>query len=92
MPMMRKMYDRLLDDLVGGNKAAPIFTQHINYVNKAHYTRDIPYEQTEPNQIVVDYIASMTDDYFVDATVPANSWGYKLFPAKLGVSFTYIIK
>ena len=33
-----------------------------------------------------------TDDYFVDATVPANSWGYKLFPAKLGVSFTYIIK
>ena len=66
MPMMRKMYDRLLDDLVGGNKAAPIFTQHINYVNKAHYTRDIPYEKTEPNQIVVDYIASMTDDYFVD--------------------------
>ena len=66
MPMMRKMYDRLLDDLVGGNKAAPIFTQHINYVNKAHYTRNIPYEQTEPNQIVVDYIASMTDDYFVD--------------------------
>ena len=66
MPMMRKMYDRLLDDLVGGNKATPIFTQHINYVNKAHYTRDIPYEETEPNQIVVDYIASMTDDYFVD--------------------------
>lgn len=33
-----------------------------------------------------------TDDYFVDKTVAANSWGYKLFPAKLGVSFTYIIK
>ena len=37
-----------------------------DYVNKAHYKRDIPYEQTEPNQIVVDYIASMTDDYFTD--------------------------
>lgn len=33
-----------------------------------------------------------TDDYFVDKTIAANSWGYKLFPAKLGVSFTYIIK
>ena len=26
----------------------------------------MPYEETERNQIVVDYIASMTDDYFVD--------------------------
>ena len=33
-----------------------------------------------------------TDDYYVDTSVPANSVGYKLFPAKLGVSFTYIIK
>lgn len=33
-----------------------------------------------------------TDDYYVDPTIPANSTGYKLFPAKLGVSFTYIIK
>ncbi len=33
-----------------------------------------------------------TDDYFVDKTVAANSFGYKLFPSKLSVSFTYIIK
>lgn len=32
------------------------------------------------------------DDYFVDEAVKANSMGYKLFPAKLGVSFSYIIK
>ena len=32
------------------------------------------------------------DDYFVGESVKANSWGYKLFPAKIGVSFTYIIK
>ena len=32
------------------------------------------------------------NDYYVDKTVEANSMGYKLFPAKLGVSFTYIIK
>ena len=32
------------------------------------------------------------DDYFVGEPVKANTWGYKLFPAKLGVTFTYIIK
>ena len=38
----------------------------IDYVNATHYRRDVPYEQTEPNQIVVDCIASMTDDYLID--------------------------
>lgn len=65
-PMMRELYEKLLDDLVNENKTSPIFTHHIAYVNKAHYQRAIPYEETEPNQLVVDYIASMTDDYFVD--------------------------
>ena len=32
------------------------------------------------------------DDYFIERESPLNSWGYKLFPAKLGVTFTYIIK
>lgn len=32
------------------------------------------------------------DDYFVEEAVKVNSWGYKLFPVKLGVSFIYIIK
>lgn len=32
------------------------------------------------------------DDYFVGEPVRANSLGYKLFPAKLGITFTYIIK
>lgn len=32
------------------------------------------------------------DDYYLGDSVPADDWGYKLFPAKLGVSFTYIIK
>jgi dGTPase len=66
MPMMRDVYNRLLEDLLCENKASPIYTHHIAYVNRAHYTRDVPYEDTEPNQLVVDYIASMTDDYFVD--------------------------
>ncbi len=65
-PMMREIYEKLLDDLLKENTVSPIFTHHIDYINKVHYKRDIPYQQTEPNQIVVDYIASMTDDYFVD--------------------------
>lgn len=32
------------------------------------------------------------DDNFVEESVRANSWGYKLFPVKLGVTFIYIIK
>ena len=65
-PMMAEMYEKLLYDLKNSNKFSPIFTHHIDYINQAHYTREMPYEETEPNQIVVDYIASMTDDYFVD--------------------------
>ncbi|MBR3969059.1 MAG: HD domain-containing protein [Clostridia bacterium] len=65
-PMMNNMYEKLLSDLVSKNKSSPIFTHHIDYINKAHYKREMPYSQTEPNQIVVDYIASMTDDYFID--------------------------
>ena len=65
-PMMQQMYEKLLSDLASGKKDSPIFTHHIDYVNQAHYKRQIPYEATEPNQLVVDYIASMTDDYFID--------------------------
>ena len=65
-PMMEKMYRQLLSDLRRGNKASTVFTHHIGYINQAHYTRELPYELTDPNMIVVDYIASMTDDYFID--------------------------
>lgn len=65
-PMMNEVYEKLLEDLIAKRKDSPIFTHHIAYVNKAHYERKQPYEDTEPNQIVVDYIASMTDDYFVE--------------------------
>ena len=65
-PMMRALYLRLLDDLTSERRTSPIFTHHIRYVNRAHYDRPTPYEETEPNQLVTDYIASMTDDYLVE--------------------------
>lgn len=65
-PMMAELYEKLLEDLIQKRTESPIFTHHITYVNKAHYAHLFPYEETEPNQLVVDYIASMTDDYFLD--------------------------
>ncbi len=65
-PMMAEMYEKLLSDVLTDRRDSPIFTHHVAYVNKAHYERALPYEKTEPNQLVVDYIASMTDDYFID--------------------------
>ena len=65
--MFEKMYQKLLIDLITGNKKSPVFIHHVDYVNsfRKYYNTD-NYLDTEPNQIIVDYIASMTDDYFVD--------------------------
>ena len=65
-PMMAEIYGQLLDDLKQENKKSPIYLHHIDYVNQTHYSRRAPYEVTDPNQVVVDFIASMTDDYFID--------------------------
>lgn len=65
-PMMQSLYEKLLDDLKKENKKSPIFTHHIDYVSSAHYTRISPYGNESPDDIVTDYIASMTDDYFID--------------------------
>ncbi len=65
-PMMAEIYGQLLEDLQEDNRRSPIFTHHIDYVNRMYKKRQVPYGTEDPNQIVVDYIASMTDDYFVD--------------------------
>ncbi len=62
-PMMQNMYAKLLKDLKEGNKSSPVFKHHVDFVSGNHYAQEMPYIETEPNQIVVDYIASMTDDY-----------------------------
>ena len=62
-PMMQKMYYKLLADLKAGNTSSPIYQHHVDFVTRNHYAPNTPYIETEPNQIVVDYIASMTDDY-----------------------------
>ena len=59
-PMMTAVYGQLLEDLKSRTTASPIFTHHIREIAREGY------DKTEPNQLVVDYIASMTDDYFIE--------------------------
>ena len=65
-PMMEEIYGQMLSDLKSKQEYSPIFRHHVDYVNQSRYRRDKPYESTLPDQIVVDYIASMTDDYLID--------------------------
>lgn len=67
-PMFREMYERLYDDLINERKDSIVYSHHMDFVrnNEKYYDTDFTYQNEEPNQIVVDYIASMTDDYFVD--------------------------
>lgn len=66
-PMFEKIYYCLLKDVREKNVNSLIYKHHIDFVrkNRAHYS-NMDYFLEEPNQIVVDYMASMTDDYFVD--------------------------
>ncbi len=66
-PMFGEIYYFLLDDLKKGRTSSPVFTHHIDVIN--HSNRFNGYKYTENSSyedIVADYIASMTDDYFID--------------------------
>ncbi|MBE7049307.1 MAG: HD domain-containing protein [Ruminococcaceae bacterium] len=67
-PMYFNVFKKLLSDIRLGRKDSYIFRHHINYINNVRsYYSDIDYfESNTPEDIVVDYIASMTDDYFSD--------------------------
>ncbi len=60
------LYDRLRADLVSGDESSPIFRHHIEPVSllARHYDQQYDW-QSDVDQTVVDYIASMTDAYFL---------------------------
>ena len=66
-PMFIEMYEYLLDDLKKQKSDSVIFKHHIDFIsdNSKSYDKKTDYFSEEENQIVVDYIASMTDDYFI---------------------------
>lgn len=64
--MFEEMYDRLMADLTAGREDSPIFRHHA--ARLAATSRSIVAEEYlagEANQIVADYMASMTDSYFM---------------------------
>ncbi len=61
-PLMYGLYDRFMTDLKEGNENSPVVY---------HYLKDAAlvgaYDESTPHaEIVTDFIASMTDDYFID--------------------------
>ena len=66
-PMFFEIYDRLYDDLIKQDKSSVIFTHHIDFINKQRsYYAGKDYLNENFDDIVVDFLASMTDDYFID--------------------------
>ena len=62
-PMMELMFERLLEDLIQGREESPVFRHYLNLPIMRH---DYAFELAHrPADVVCDYIASMTDDYFV---------------------------
>ena len=64
--MFEELYQKLLDQLLAGDESSPVFKHHI--ANLCKNSRSIlaeEYLQDEPNQIICDYISSMTDSYFI---------------------------
>ena len=66
--MFEDMYDRLLTDLKTGDERSPVVLHHAKQL--AAKSRSITVEgylaHTDRNQVVVDYMASMTDRYFME--------------------------
>jgi len=64
--MFAELYERLLADLIAGDESSPVFKHHVqSLVAKSASIRRSAYLQEEPNRIIVDYISSMTDSYFI---------------------------
>lgn len=67
-PMFEAVFHKLYQDISEGKKDSVIYTHHINYVKEhtKYYGNRVEYEALPKEDIVVDYMASMTDDYFID--------------------------
>lgn len=67
-PMFRDIFEQLLRDVKTENKNSPVFRHHIDFIQSStKYYREEgeSYLEERPEQIVADYIASMTDSYFL---------------------------
>ena len=77
------LYQSVLDDLVAGREEAPVFRHHIRFVEQglSHYGRSYDWQQ-DLDLTVVDYISSMTDDYFMALAEFLFPGSVRLFPRR----------
>ena len=65
--MFEEIYNKLLYDLKNDIKSSPIFKHHIELIDYSNRFSGYEYtKNSDFNDIVTDYIPSMTDDYFID--------------------------
>lgn len=67
-PMFDRMYEELLKQAKAGDENSVFYKHHVNYIveQTKPYRRLNDYRDEAKEDLVVDYLASMTDDYFVD--------------------------
>lgn len=65
--MFGNVYHKLLDDLKKDCRESVIFRHHVEFIaeKSSNYDTCHDYSREEAHQMVVDYMASMTDDYFI---------------------------
>lgn len=81
--LFAQLYGACLEDLASGNPASPILAHHVRplLAEAAHYGRTYDW-RSDPDQTVVDFIASMTDDYFMAYAERLNPGRPDLFPQR----------
>ncbi len=73
-PMFEQLYNELLSQAKHMDKNSILYKHHINFIRQANqYSHYQPidefmdeYTSGSPDDIVMDFMASMTDDYFID--------------------------
>ena len=81
--LFANIYELVRGDLVEGREEAPVFRHHIRFVEQSlsHYGRTYPWEE-DIDLTTVDYIASMTDDYFMALAEYLFPGSERLFPRR----------
>ena len=81
--MFEKVYNKIVNDLDNSNTSSPVYKHHIDFINeRGRFYLKSNYSDTPKDQIAADYIASMTDDYFIDL--------YKFLFPKSSLKLNYV--
>ena len=79
-PRFGRMYEALIEQLAAGDESTPIYAHHVlPLVRQASYYEHVYDWESNPHRTVCDYIAGMTDDYFV-------ALYERLFPREAGTT------